>query len=202
MTKKMRLGIDIDGTLNDFYSFLVDYGSKYSVENDIGWLENPEANMQTDMYGWSWEVGKAFWEKYAFVEMFDFPARVFAAEVLRKLQQEGKEIWIITVRSNSDTKAEGMNGRSWEEITKAWLKREQILYDEIAFSVTNKAEFCKENDVDVMVEDNPRFMGDFQGRTKLLIYDAPYNRRDELKYTTRVYSWYDAYRKIQRLEVR
>lgn len=196
----MKVGIDIDGVLTDFYNFLVDYGTKYSIEHNVSGVEDPTASRPTGMFGWDAAVGGEFWEETALTQMSKLPARTFAAEVLRKLHDEGNEIWIVTGRSNYDSVVAGMNGRSWEEITREWLKQNDIVYDKIIFGLVNKAEFCAQYNIAVMVEDDPSFLKDFNGTVKLLIYDAPYNGKYEIRGATRVYSWYDVYAKVKRLE--
>lgn len=197
----MKIGVDIDGVLNDFYGFLVDYGTKYSVEHGVSGIQNPGAAIQTEMYGWNLSVGRDFWKHYAIIQTSEYPARVFAAEVLKKLRDQGNQIWVLTGRSDSDMQVDGMDGRSWEEITRDWLKRNCIVYDEIVFGMKNKAKFCAQEGLGVMIEDNPCFLKDFQadGETKLLIYNTPYNAECEIGNALRVYSWYDIYVKIKDL---
>lgn len=196
----MRIGVDIDGTLNDVYGFYVDYGTKYSVECNLGGLRDLGASDYKGMYDWSVSAGREFWRKYGLVEMSEIPARAFAAEVLARLKMEGNEVWIVTGRSNSDTLVDGMRGCSWEEITRDWLGRNGIFYERIEFGVKNKAEFCVENNIDVMVEDHPRFLGDFDGRVRLLVYDAPYNREYRCRNSRRVHSWWEVYREIKEVK--
>lgn len=196
----MRIGVDIDGVLNDFYGFLVDYGTKYSVEHGVSGMQNPKGRNQVELYGWDRETGRDFRVEYGIIETSRIPARVFAKEVLDKLQGEGDEILIATGRSNSDTAVRGMGGKTWEEITLEWLKRNGIVYDRIVFGLENKAEFCAQAEVDVMIEDSPNFLQDFTGETDVLVYAAPYNEEFDSEKMVRVYSWYEIYAKISELK--
>lgn len=36
------------------------------------------------------------------------------------------------------------------------------------------------------------------GNTSIIIFDAPYNRKNEFENIVRAYSWYDIYKKIER----
>lgn len=195
----MRIGVDIDGVLNDFYGFLVDYGAKYSVEKNVSGMQDSVASSQTDMFGWDREIAREFWNEYALVETFEIPARTFASEVLQKLRAQGNEVYIITGRSNNDMIVKGMEGRSWEQITQGWLEKNNIIYDRIEFGLKNKAEFCMKEGVEVMIEDHPKFLQDFGEETKVLVYDALYNQAYNGDNLTRVYSWYDIYAKIKAL---
>ncbi len=134
------------------------------------------------------------------------PAVIGAAEVLQKLSKEGNEIWIITGRNNGDQRIDGMmEDETWEEVTKKWLAKNEIFYDEIAFDLwrpapADKGTFCRENGVDLMIEDLPEYLMGFDETTKVFIYDHMYNRGVKLPNAKRVYNWYDIYNKIKEME--
>ena len=64
------------------------------------------------------------------------------------------------------------------------------------FNVKNKGKCCKDNNIDIMIEDDPVNLRKLIGNTNVLIFDYPYNRSNEFSNLTRVYSWYDIYYKI------
>ena len=59
------------------------------------------------------------------------------------------------------------------------------------FNVKNKGIFCKKNNVDFMIDDDPKNLKMLIGNTNVIVFDCPYNRNSEFKNLTRVYSWYD-----------
>lgn len=60
--------------------------------------------------------------------------------------------------------------------------------------------YCAEQGIDVMIEDLPEYLETLVGKTRIMVFDQPYNRKIELPNMWRVYSWYDIYNKIKELE--
>ncbi len=63
----------------------------------------------------------------------------------------GIEIFIVTGRNNEDMSVDGMpKGWTWEDVTRDWLKRNGIEYDEIEFhqrgrpAPNDKGTYCAE----------------------------------------------------------
>lgn len=200
----MRIGVDIDGVLNYRQEFVIDCGTKFCAETGKGRLTDLSAHSLDKVYDWDRATRDEFWRKYEIEQMYKWPARMYAAEVIRKLKEDGHEIWIITGRNNGDLAAEGMPRPTWEETTKLWLEENGILYDEIAFDLgrpapNDKGTFCAENQIEVMIDDLPEYLLGMVGKTQVMIFDQPYNRDLVIDGAERVYSWYDIYEKIQAL---
>ena len=166
----MRIGIDIDVVLNSQYNFCIDYGTKFCNELGKYRLENINAIDTTDMFLWE--------------------------EVINKLKNDGNLIYIITARKNNDEWFPDFLKKDVEGITKKWLNENKIYYDEIAFDVKDKEKYCKNNNIDIMIEDDPNNLRKLIGTTNVIIFDYPYNRNVEFTDLTRAYSWYDIYYKI------
>lgn len=197
----MRIGIDIDGVLNYRVKFLLECGAKFCVETGKGELTDLTSPRIAGIFGWDQETRDEFWRKVAHRQVWTWPAQEYAAEVIRRLREEGNEIWIVTGRSEADMKVDGVPEGSWEEVTKMWLEREHIEYDGFGFAIADKADFCLQHGIELMVEDLPMYLGGLAGRVRTLIFDCPYNREFEAANTERVYSWYDIYSKVKKLEV-
>lgn len=201
----MRIGVDIDGVLNYHRRFYIECGTKYCAETGKGKLTDPDAGHLVSMFDWDCQTRDNFWDQYGYVQMCVWPAQTYAAEVIRKLREEGHEIWIITGRNNNDQIIQNMLAPTWEETTKIWLSQNQIEYDQICFNhqdkvPTDKGTFCAENHVELMIEDNPDYLQTLIGKTQPIVFDTPYNRTDALQGLPRVYSWYDVYAKIKEME--
>lgn len=202
----MRIGVDIDAVLNYRQQFVITYGTKYCAETGKGKLINLNSHHLRDMYGWDAETQDDFWHKYGKYQMIECPAVAFAPEVIQKLRSAGHEVWIVTGRSNANDRIDGMlDHMSWEDTTKDWLARNNIQYDGFGFSLdgaapNDKGTFCREHQIAVMVEDLPEFIATFDDSTKVLIYNQPYNQNVQKKNSERVYSWYDVYSKILKME--
>lgn len=193
----MRIGIDIDGVLNSQYNFCIEYGSKFCNELGNYKIENINALDTTDMFLWSEEIAHQFWDKYREDLVSVIPAKPFAAEVINRLKNENSEIYIITARKNNDEWFSKKLQNKVEDITKQWLLNNNIFYDKITFDVKNKGEFCRKNNVDFMIEDDPKNLRTLIGNTNVIIFDYPYNRNIEFNNVLRAYSWYDIYYKIK-----
>jgi hypothetical protein len=48
-----------------------------------------------------------------------------------------------------------------------------------------------------MIDDLPEYLLGMEGKTRVMIFDQPYNRDLVIAGAERVYSWYDIYGKIQ-----
>lgn len=198
----MKIGIDIDGVLNSQYDFCIEYGTKYCVELGKYKLENINVIDTTDMFLWGEDIAHQFWDKYRKELAIVLPAKKFASEVIKKLIGENNEIYIITARKNDDEWFSKYLKHDVENITIKWLKENDIYFDKIVFDVKNKGLFCKENNIDFMIEDDPKNLRTLIGNTNVIVYDYPYNRNEEFKNLIRAYSWYDIYRIIKNNEVK
>ncbi len=192
----MRIGIDIDGVLNSQYKFCIDYGTKFCNELGKYKLENINAIDTTDMFLWDEGIAHQFWNTYREVLVVKLPPKKYASEVINKLKNEGNLIYIITARKNNDEWFPDFLKEDVEGITKKWLKENKIYYDEIVFDVKDKGKYCKNNNIDIMIEDDPNNLRKLIGNTDVIIFDYPYNRNIEFTDLTRAYSWYDIYYKI------
>ena len=56
---------------------------------------------------------------------------------------------------------------------------------------------ARENGVEVMIDDLPEYLLGMEGKTRVMIFDQPYNRDLVIAGAERVYSWYDIYSKIK-----
>lgn len=195
----MRIGIDIDGVLNSQYDFCIDYGTKFCNELGKYKLENVDVIDTTDMYLWGEDVAHQFWDKYRKDLVVTLPAKKYSSEVIEKLKKEGNKIYIVTARKNNDEWFPTSLKSNIEDITKKWLEENNIYYDKIVFGVKDKGEYCKNNLIDVMIEDDPFNLRKLIGNTNVFIFDYPYNRNIEFNNLTRVYSWYDIYYKIKNM---
>ena len=195
----MKIGIDIDGVLNNQYAFCLEYGSKFCKEIGKYKIENPNALDTTDIFLWDENIAHQFWNQYREELVIKLPAKVFASEVIQMLKEEKNEIYIITARKNEDEwYPKTMHGKV-ESITKRWLKENHISYDKIFFNVQEKGEFCKNNQIDIMIDDDPNNIKKLIGKTHVIIFDYPYDRNTEFSKLTRAYSWYDIYNKIKNM---
>ena len=80
-----------------------------------------------------------------------------------------------------------------------WLKKNEIHYDKIIFSPEDKLDICRQNNIDLMIEDKPKNINTISSEIPVICYHANYNEQCSGKNIYRCYSWYDIYRKIKEI---
>ncbi|MBD5132673.1 MAG: hypothetical protein HDT28_08840 [Clostridiales bacterium] len=185
----MRIGIDIDGVLTDTMSFKLKYGTKFFQSNNIN-LNTYEirhifnVSKETEI-----EFRRRFFKEY--YNTSDF-LRGDVVDKIDKLHNTGHEIWIITGREETDINGFNLS-QSMGEITENWLKMCQIKYDRLYMSVTQKAEFVHEHNIDYYIEDLPYFLDQFfeLNFNRCICYDTSYNRYSKYLTMLRAKDWQD-----------
>lgn len=102
----MNIGIDIDGVLTDVRQFMIDAGLKYCKDNNKGKIVNPNGFNSDDIFNWDKETDTDFWVKNIFSYAENNPVINDASENIKKLKNDGHNIYIITARwltSNEDS---------------------------------------------------------------------------------------------------
>ena len=197
----MRIGIDIDGVLTDIEQFVIDYISKYCVENKIKYNIGDYDYNYSKTFNITDEQEENFWNEYLEYYAVNEKARPFAAEVIKKLREDGHEIYIITARwlTNRDDDI----GNRMKEIVKNWLYENEILYDKLIFSKAlkeRKSQEITEHKIDLMIEDSPNNINELANIIPVICYNAEYNKNCIDNKIIRCYSWYDIYSKINNLD--
>ena len=66
----------------------------------------------------------------------------------------------------------------------------------IIFSPEDKLQICKENNIDLMIEDKPRNVEMISQEIPVICFHNEYNENIQGENIIRCYSWYDIYSKI------
>lgn len=197
----MRIGIDIDGVLTDIEQWQIDYGSKFYFEKYDKEIQNNEGYETTDIFNVDSKLDDEFWNEYFKEYSINIDVRKFASEVIKKLKQDGNEIYIITARGSFlSHSANVMSTEENKNIVLDWLKRNEIEYDKIIFSPEDKLDICKENNIDIMIEDKPANIEKISTLIPVICFHAGYNKNCIGDNIIRCYSWYDVYSKVNRME--
>lgn len=181
----MKIGIDIDGVLTDISRFYLDYGAKFAFENNIKKIAKPDGYEIEEILDLEKGAHIEFWKKYDEFYTKKIYTREFAAEVIARLKDDNHEIHLITARKPQEEK--------W---TKDWLKENNIYYDKLEFT-DEKVDYCKNNNIDLMIEDNTNNVLAISKLIPVICLDNRYNQDCEGDNITRCYSWYDIYSKIK-----
>lgn len=196
----MKIGIDIDGVLTDIEQWQLDYGSKFVFEQYHKGIINLEGYDIEEIFNVDEKAEDEFWKKYLYEYAKNEPARKFASEVINKLKDEGKEIYIITARYLTDI--DTAEGQRMREIVKKWLEENKIYYDKIIFSPEDKLDICLQNNIDIMIEDKVENINNISKNIPVICFNARYNKECNEENIYRCYSWYDVYNKIKDIENR
>lgn len=197
----MRIGIDIDGVITDVGKFQLEYGSKFYFEKYHKSIKNHKGYEVSDIFDVSKEMDDEFWNQYFIDYSKNASPRGFASEVMKKLKENGNELYIITARGNYLFHSGSV--MSYDENKKVvlnWLEKNGIIYDKIIFSPEDKLQICKENHIDLMIEDKPRNIEMISKEIPVICFHNEYNESIQGENITRCYSWYDIYSKISNLK--
>ena len=190
---KMRIGIDIDGVLTDIEQWQLDVGGKFFSKFNKSVL-NKDGYEITKIFNVSDELDSQFWNEYLYDYVTKEPSRKYASEVIKKLKDDGNEIYIVTARYLTDRNNE--DGEKMRKIVVNWLAEQKIDYDEIIFSPEDKKENCKKYNIDIMIEDKVDNINKISSIIPVICFHAGYNNECKGKNIYRVYNWYDIYNLI------
>lgn len=188
----MRIGVDIDGVLNNIGEWHYSCGFKFCCDNHIDRGFEPTKYLIEEQFFLTDEENYKFWREYIFDVMVSIPVRPYAAKIVRSLREMGHEIIILSARDNrylTNQYADTMNFYVEE-----WLSKNNIEYDEIITRSGDKRVKCMENKIDIMIEDKASNVLKISQDIPVLCFDAPYNGNIEGKNVIRVYSWYQIYK--------
>ena len=136
----MRIGVDLDDTICRTTEKVHEKVEEYAKILNL----NPLDIMNDEI------LSKDFFSKYLEEIYKTVEVKREVAKVLKRLRSKGNEIYIITARNNEFVE-------NVSKITENWLKEKQIEVDKVIVEAfgEKKAEICKENKIELMIEDNP-----------------------------------------------
>ena len=195
----MNIGIDIDGILTDFHTWILDYGSKYFYEKDIPVSFKLDSYKINDLFNLEDECYKDFWRDMFFVYLNTAYVRTFASEVINKLKLEGNNIYIITSRNASDSSL--VSREELEISTKSWLEKNGIFYDSIHYAKESKVPIIESLNIDVMIDDQMDNIEPISKLIPVICMHTAYNADANIDNLYRCYSWYDIYKTIKEINL-
>ena len=192
----MKIGIDIDNVISNFNEVLLNEFLNHDKKLRNTGIINNDVYITRGMFDWSKEELDEFY--YNNIERIAKSLNVLenAPEYIRKLKEEGNEIYIISGRDNGEYSDP-------YKMTFDWLNKYNIVYDKLilnnAYNSLEKAKICLENDIDIMIDDSTRILIEVDNSGIIaLLMDTPYNRKEnDLK---RVHNWKEIYEFITSLK--
>lgn len=192
----MNIAFDIDGVLVDVEKFQLEYGAKFFKENYNMGIVNRNGYSIKEIFNCTDEQEYLFWKNNILYYSIEYPARVGCGEMIKKIMQDGNKCYIISSRIKTSDK--DFLGWLMRTLVKRFLKKEDIPYENITFcsignSSSDKVRACLENKIDIIVEDCPSNIEELKKVTKVICYNARYNKKIDDNDVIKVSSFSEIY---------
>ena len=193
----MRIGIDIDDTTVIAVNSMIKYADIYDINilgrkgtnGNLGLIQN--RYYLKALYGWNDEEKFDFFDRYYKSVLEECEVMPNASEVIRKLKEEGNEIFFITARLNNIKNCDS------EAITRKTLEENNIPYDKLIVNASDKLKFCKEYNIEIFIEDSYDTCKQLQeSGIKSYLMTTRMNEKINSLEVERVTGWKEIYRKI------
>ena len=179
----MKIGIDIDNTITDTLPILRKYCIEYNEQVVKRNLKiNEEGFASYNFFEWTEEENKNFCNLYLKEVVMQATVKEDASKVIRKLREEGNEIIIITARSLEHFK-------NPYQITKSFLEKNEIEYDELILSTPHKIEICLQKEIDIMLDDEPQNITEISEHIPVIVFEGPQNKKCNGRNIIKVQHW-------------
>lgn len=144
----MKIAVDIDDTLN-----VVDRAGRagaYIARKNLPFrLQDEFASAFLKVFDWTYDDVCTFIREGGISAFTEAEARPGAREVLAAWKKAGHEVIIVTARFK-----EWFGNPAY--VSRDWLEKRRIPYDEIAADIQDKGLYCAEHDIPVLVDDSPK----------------------------------------------
>ena len=191
----MKIGIDIDNVISNFNDELLKEYLKHDKELRNTGIINKDVFIRYGMFDWTEKEETEFYKNS--IERIAIKLKRIhrATETIKKLKEDGNEIIIISGRNNGEY-------NNPYKLTEEWLAKYNIVYDKLiltnAYNKEEKANVCKENNIDIMIEDSTQTAVNIEKvGTKVLFMNTRYNKNNEN--FEKVSNWKEIYSKISKL---
>lgn len=180
--KVMNIGVDLDGVVYQTEKMWRDYAEKYNKLIGGKLIDDSEARVDA-RYDWTKEQYDNFVQNLSIEILAKAPIYPKTKEVISKLRTNNKVIF-ITRRGFSD-----FGGKEEIDNTLKRLKVDGVEYDKIVFKQDSKVKACKENNIDIMIDDYYKVIDELMDNgVKCLCFRDKRNKTGKHK-VPEVYSW-------------
>lgn len=139
----MRIAIDIDKTIFDCNSFLYQFVNTYLISQS---LTHKLKYKEIDLFDYDINSSRFLNKVSKIHNPYFYSVEEEAPEVIKKWVKEGHEIFLLSSRPAS---------KSLVIVLLKCLKKYDIPFNKIIVSCNNKAVYCKENNIDILIDDSP-----------------------------------------------
>lgn len=191
----MKIGIDLDGVVIDSETTFRTYEEIYDIDTLKGNnLINREEPKFQSRYNWAEEQEKDFIQKYFLRVSKESNLMSGFIGVYNLLREQGHEFVVITAR--------GGFIKEMKDDAIRLLDENNIKFDKYYWHVKDKLQVCKEENVDIMIDDDWKIIKNLADNQVKTIYfrDTNLKRLEENEYVKEVNNWGDVYRYIKGME--
>lgn len=189
----MKIGIDLDGVVIDSETTFRTYEEIFDIDTLKGNnLINREEPKFQARYNWTEEQEKEFIEKYFLTVSKESNLMSGFIGVYNLLKKQGHEFVVITAR--------GRFVKEMKDDAIRLLEENNISFDNYYWGVDDKLEICKNENVDIMIDDDWKIIKNLADNHVKTLYfrDTNLVKLKENEYIKEVNNWGDIYRIIKK----
>lgn len=193
----MNIGIDIDNVLSNFNDVLLEDYLKHDKELRNNGIVNKENYITRGMFDWSEDEERSYYKNNIERIAKDFEPIKDCSKYIKELRQDGHLIFIISGRDNGEY-SDPYN------MTIEWLKKYDIEYDKLiltnAYKHQEKADYCKQNNIDIMIDDSIHVCEKCaENNIDCILFETPYNKKENR--FNKVSNWQELYEFISNYKI-
>lgn len=189
----MKIGIDLDGVVIDSETTFRTYEEIFDIDTLKGNnLINREEPKFQARYNWTEEQKQEFIKKYFLTVSKESNLMSGFIGVYNLLKKQGHEFVVITAR--------GGFVKEMKDDAIRVLEENNIKFDKYYWKVDDKLEICKNENVDIMIDDDWKIIKKLADNHVKTLYfrDTNLVKLEETEYIKEVNNWGDIYRIIQK----
>ena len=190
----MKIGIDLDGVVIDSETTFRTYEEIFDIDilkgNNL--INKKEPKFQA-RYNWTSEQEKEFIEKNFLAISKESNLMSGFIAIYNLLKKQGHEFVVITARG-------GFIKEMKDDAIRV-LQENNIKFDKYYWNVQDKLEICKNEKVDIMIDDDWRIIKKLADNEVKTLYfrDTNLMKLEENEYIKEVNNWGDIYRYIRKI---
>ena len=191
----MKIGIDLDGVVIDSETTFRTYEEIFDIDVLKGnHLINKEEPKFQARYNWTNEQEKEFIEKYFLIVSKESNLMSGFIGIYNLLKEQGHEFVVITAR--------GGFVKEMKDDAIRLLEEKNIKFDKYYWNVDDILEICKNEKVDIMIDDDWKIIKRLADNEVKSLYfrDTNLMKLEENKYIKEVNNWGEIYRYIKEMK--
>lgn len=165
----MKYAFDLDDTLSDTATVINEYAVKFDKEFLNGDGKMKVIDDSVDYYyfaealNWNKDNIRKFFKQYYLEIIEKVKVKPLVAETIDKLKKKNNKIYIITARRKREE-------NEIENITKKWLDKNKIYYDELYINAKEKFSLVNELGIDYFIDDSYKNCIEVLEKTKAQVF--------------------------------